>query len=193
MENEPPVGPGGPTVPELPGEPGPSPYPGTYGPGPMPPPAAYAPPGAAPPQGAGGWAAAAIVLLLLGVASIASNGWDLALLAEDLEIFDRAGMGSVGSALLAIDGALIVSGLLQLTGGIGILAKRSWGRALGLAGSAGTVLVWVAFLALVIGRDLLAGVSLTAWVMLLISVSGSVLAGGLLLVGRGPAVRPEAA
>jgi hypothetical protein len=58
------------------------------------------------------------------------------------------------------------------------------------------VLGWVAFLVLVVGRDLLAGVSVTAWVMMLISVSGSVLAGGLLLVGREPLAppgRPEAA
>jgi hypothetical protein len=49
------------------------------------------------------------------------------------------------------------------------------------------VLGWVALLVLVVGRDLLAGVSVTAWVMMLTSVSGSVLAGGLLLVVRGPA------
>ncbi|MGH2654676.1 MAG: hypothetical protein ACRDHV_10060 [Actinomycetota bacterium] len=118
---------------------------------------------------------------------MAYNGWDLWFLAEDLENFDRAGMGSVGSALLAIDGALIVFGLLQVAGGVGILAKRSRGPGLGLAGCAGAVLGWVAFLVLVVGRELLAGVSVTAWVMMLISVSGSVLAGGLLLVGRASA------
>lgn len=161
--------------------------PGTYGPSPVPPPASYAPPEAAPPPAAGGRTGAAIVLLLLGAASVAYNGWDLWLLAEDLDIFDRAGMGSVGSALLAIDGALIVSGLLQMAGGVGTLANRSRGRGLGLAGCVGAVLGWVAFLVLVVGRDLLAGVSVTAWVMMLTSVSGSVLAGGLLLVVRGPA------
>jgi hypothetical protein len=173
----------------------PPPPPGTYGPSPVPPPASYAPPETAPPPAAGGWTSAAIVLLLLGAASVAYNGWDLWVLAEDLEIFDQAGMGSVGSALLAIDSALIVSGLLQVAGGVGILAKRSRGRGLGLAGCLGALLGWVAFLALVVGRDLLAGVSVTAWVMMLISVSGSVLAGGLLLVGRGPRAPsgPEAA
>jgi hypothetical protein len=165
----------------------PPPPPGTYGPSPVPPPASHAPPEAAPPSGAGARTAAAVVLFLLGAASVAYNGWDLWFLAEDLEIFDRAGMGSVGSALLAIDGALVVSGLLQVAGGVGIPAKRSRGRGLGLAGCAGAVLGWVAFLVLVVGRDLLAGVSVTAWVMMLISVSGSVLAGGLLLVGGAPA------
>jgi hypothetical protein len=168
----------------------PPPPPSTYGPFPVPPPASHAPPEAAPPSGAGARTGAAVVLFLLGAASVAYNGWDLWFLAEDLEIFDRAGMGTVGSALLAIDGALIVSGLLQVAGGVGILAKRSRGRGLGLAGCAGAVLGWVAFLVLVVGRELLAGVSVTAWVMMLISVSGSVLAGGLLLVGREPLAPP---
>jgi hypothetical protein len=165
----------------------PPPPPGTYGPSPVPPPASYAPPEAASPPGAGGRTSAAIVLLLLGVGSVAYNAWDLWLLAEDLEMFDQARMGSVGSALLAIDGALIVSGLLQAAGGVGILARRSRGRGLALAGCAGAILGWVAFLVLVVGRDLLAGVSVTAWAMMLMSVSGSVLAGGLLLVGGAPA------
>lgn len=172
---------------------GPPPPHGTYGPSPVPPPGSYAPPEAAPPPGAGGRMGAAIVLLLLGAGSVAYNAWDLWLLAEDLEIFDQARMGSVGSALLAIDGALIVSGLLQVAGGVGILGKRSRGRGLGLNGCLGAVLGWVAFLVLVVGRDLLAGVSVTAWVMMLISVSGSVLAGGLLLVGRRSATSPTEA
>jgi hypothetical protein len=171
----------------------PPPPPRTYVPAPAPQPAAYAPPGAVPPLGAGGIAAAAIVLLLVGAASVAYNSWDLALLSDDLEIFDRAGLRWVGSTLLAIDGALMVSGLLQLAGGVAILAKRSRGRWLGLVGSVGTVLGWVVFLVVVAGADLLAGVSVQAWVMLLISVSGSVLAGGLLLVGRGPLAPPGTA
>ena len=163
-------------------EPDPPPPPRGYPPGPAPPPASYAPPEVAPPVGAGGITAAAVVLLLVGLASVAYNGWDLILLAGDLEIFDLAGMRPIGSALLAIDAALIVSGLLQIGGGIGILAKRRvGGRGLGLAGCVGIVLGWVAFLVLVLGRDLLAGVSVTAWVLLLASTSGSVLAGGLLL------------
>jgi hypothetical protein len=169
-------------------ETGPPPPPGTYGPAPEPPPAAYAPVGSAPPPGAGGLAAAAIALVLIGLASAAFNGWDLALLIEDLEVFDLAGIGWVGIALMVINGALIVSGLLQLIGGGRILARRSSGRGLGMAGSMGTILGWVAFLVLVLGKDLLAGVSVGAWVMMLISVSGSVLAGGLLLVGRGSKV-----
>ena len=165
----------------------PAPPPGGHVPAPAPPPAAHAPPGAAPRPGAGAWTAAAIVLLLVGVASAAYNGWDLALLTEDLAIFDRAGIGSVGSALLAIDVGLVVSGLLQAAGAITILVRRSRDRVLGLAGCVGTLLAWVAFLALVVGRDLLAGVSVGAWIMLLVSTSGAVLAGGLLLNAGGRA------
>jgi hypothetical protein len=129
---------------------------------------------------------AAIVLLLVGAISVGYNGWDLSLLAGDVEIFDRAGLGWVASALLAIDGLLIASGLLQLGGGVGILLKRSKGRALGLLGSLGIVLGWIAFLVVAVSGDLLAGVSVPAWVMLLVSVSGSVLGGGLLLVSSSP-------
>src|SRR5918996_1093123 len=117
----------------------PAPAPGMHVPAPVPPPSAHAPPEAAPPPSAGASTAAAIVLILLGAASAAYNGWDLGLLAGDLAIFDRAGIGTVGSALVAID------------------------------------------LALVGARDLMAGVSTGAWIMLLVSTSGSVLAAGLLL------------
>ncbi len=164
----------------------PEPPPSTYGPAPAPPPAAYAPPGEAPPPGAGGRTAAAIVLLLIGVISVAYNTWDLSLLAEDREVFELAGLGWVRSALLVIDGVLVVSALFQVTGGVALLAKRAMGRALGLVGSAGTLLGWVAFLGVVVGGDLLAGVSVTALVMLLGSTAGSVLAGGLLLAVSGP-------
>lgn len=163
----------------------PEPPPSMYGPAPAPPPATYAPAGAAPPAGAGARTAAAIVLLLIGLVSVAYNGWDLALLAEDQEVFELAGLGWVRSALLVIDGALIVSALLQVSGGVALLANRAVGRAFGLVGSAGTLLAWVAFLGVVVGGDLLAGVSVTAWVLLLVSTSGSVLAGGLLLAVSG--------
>jgi hypothetical protein len=129
----------------------------------------------------GPWIAAAIVLLVVGVASVAYNGWDLFLLGDDLAVFDRAGIGSVGSALLAIDVGLVVFGLLQVAGAVLVPARRD--RVLALAGCVGTLLAWVAFVALVLGRDLMAGVSVGAWVMLLASTSGSVLAGGLLLTG----------
>jgi hypothetical protein len=171
----------------------PAPPPGRHVPAPAPPPGTHAPPGAVPPAGAGSWTAAAIVLLLVGVASAAYNGWDLALLAEDLAIFDRAGIGSVGSALLAIDVGLVVSGLLQAAGAITILVRRSRDRILALAGCVGTLFAWVAFLALVVGRDLLAGVSVGAWIMFLVSTSGAVLAGGLLLTGGRRRGRPGAA
>ena len=160
----------------------PAPPPGVHVPGPMPPPSAHVPPEAAPPPSAGASTAAAIVLLLVGASSAAYNGWDLALLAEDLSIFDRAGIGTVGSALLAIDVGLVVSGLLLVAGGIGVLLKRPGSRILALAGCVGTLFAWVAFLAVVVGRDLMAGVSGGAWIMLLISTSGAVLAGGLLLI-----------
>ncbi|MGH2546314.1 MAG: hypothetical protein ACRDHJ_05485 [Actinomycetota bacterium] len=159
----------------------------------MPPPMEIGPPAsveAPTPARAGGRRGAAVVLILIGLASAVYNAWDLALLIEDLEIFDLAGVGWVGIALLAIDGVLIVSGLLQLIGGARILATRYAGGGLGMAGSVGTVLAWVAFLVVAVSADLLGGVSVPAWVMLLISVSGSVLAGGLLLVGREPLAPP---
>ncbi len=159
----------------------PAPAPGAHVPAPVPPPSVHAPPEAAPPPSAGASTAAAIVLILLGAASAAYNGWDLGLLAGDLAIFDRAGIGTVGSALVAIDIGLVVSGLLQFAGGIVILVKRSRDRVLALAGCVGTLFAWVAFLALVVARDLMAGVSTGAWIMLLVSTSGSVLAAGLLL------------
>jgi hypothetical protein len=163
----------------------PAPPPGGHAPAPVPPPATLAPPGARPSPGAGGLVAAGVVLVLLGAASVAYNGWDLVLLAEDLAIFDRAGIGSVGSALLAIDVGLIVSGLLQSIGGVQVITKRGRERLLALAGCVGTLFAWAAFLALVIGRDLMAGVSTGAWIMLLVSTSGSVLATGLLLSAGG--------
>lgn len=139
-----------------------------------------------PPPGPVPYGPAAIVLLLVGALSVGYNGWDLSLLAGDVENFDRAGLGWVASALLAIDGALIVSGLLQLVGAVGILLRRSGGRVLGLLGSLGVVLGWVAFLVVAVSEGLLAGVSMLAWVMLLVSLAGAVLGGGLLLVGRAP-------
>lgn len=154
----------------------PHPWPAPYGPTPAPP--------LTPERSSD--AAAAIVLLLVGVVSVAYNGWDLTLLAGGVEVFDRAGLGWVASALLAIDGLLIASGLLQLGGGVGILLKRSRGRVLGMLGSLGIVLGWVSFLVVAVSADLLAGVSVLAWVMLLVSLSGSVLGGGLLLVGPRP-------
>lgn len=151
-----------------------------YGPGPVP----SAPPGIAPTAGA--LTAAAIVLILIGLASAAYNGWDLTLVIGDLEILEQVGLGWLGMTLLVIDAVLILSGLLMLFGGIRLLATRRAGRGLGLAGAVGTVIGWVAFLGVAASQGFLSGINNVAWAMLVLSVAGSVLAGMLLLTGGRP-------
>jgi len=165
--------------------------PPAYAPPPTPTPApTYAPPPAAPaypsPPGvaatgarAGAITAAAILLILIGLASLAYNGYDVVLLFGDLEFFQSVGFGGLAITAIVIDIALIISALLQLTGGIRLLGLSRAGRALSLIGCAGVVAGWVAFLVLVTVEGL--SVTTLAWAALVISVVGSVVAGVLLL------------
>jgi hypothetical protein len=152
---------------------------------PTPLPAAYAAPALAP--SAASLTTAAIVLTLVGLASAGYNGWDLTLVIGDLEILEQVGFGWLGNTLLAIDVVLILSGVLMLIAGIRLLATRQAGRGLGLAGVAGTLIGWAAFLGVAASEGFLSGINALAWAMLVISVAGSVVAGILLLTGGRPA------
>jgi hypothetical protein len=159
--------------------PTPTPAP-AYGPPPGAP--AYPPPPAATGARAGAITAAAILLILIGLASLAYNGYDVVLLFGDLEFFQSVGFGRLAMTAIVIDIALIISALLQLIGGIRLLGLSRAGRALGLIGCAGVVAGWVAFLVLVTVEGL--SVTTLAWAALVISVVGSVVAGVLLSSSR---------
>lgn len=162
-----------------PAEPAPPAEPPAYAPPPTAPAYPSLPGVAATGARAGAITAAAILLILIGLASLAYNGYDVVLLFGDLEFFQSVGFGGLAMTAIVIDIALIISALLQLTGGIRLLGLSRAGRALGLIGCAGVVAGWVAFLVLVTVEGL--SVTTLAWAALVISVAGSVVAGVLLL------------
>ncbi|MGH2674006.1 MAG: FHA domain-containing protein [Actinomycetota bacterium] len=175
----PPVAPVETTAPQAaqpPEPPTPPPVPSAYGPPPAP---AYPPPPGGFAARPGGVVAAGIILILVGLGSMGYNGWDLTLLIGDLELLRQIGFGWLGTTLLVIDIVLIVSGLLQLIGGIQVMSGRPAGRTLGLIGCVGIVAGWAVFLGVALSQGL--SLNALAWAALVLSVAGSILAGAMLL------------
>lgn len=165
------------------------PQPPAYAPPPTPPAYGPAPPAYAPTPGAPAYGvrptaitAAAIILILIGVGSIAYNGYDLVLLFGDLDLLQSFGLGWLGVTAIIIDLVIIASGVLQLIGGIRVLGLSPTGRTMGIIGSAGVAVGWIGFLALVLSQGLT--VSTLAWAALVASVAGSAVA-AILLLGAG--------
>jgi hypothetical protein len=166
-----PTGRYGPPVTEAPPPPPPSPAP--------PPGTPFAPAVAARPTRSGLAVTAAIILLVVGLAGVIYNAWDLVVLAGDLGLAQKVGVADRFLILITIDVGHIVAGLLQVIAGVQVLAARRVARIVGLVASFTVVALWVVSLLLVMGWDFT--LRPHAWAVLFLSVVGSLVAAILLL------------
>jgi pSer/pThr/pTyr-binding forkhead associated (FHA) protein len=188
----------GPVPPPVQPPPEPAQPQAAYAPPPAPPaygPAQAAPPGYGPPPGAPAFGvrtasvtAAAIILIIVGLGSIAYNGYDVVQLFGDLEILQTFGLGGLVIGIIIIDIIIIVSAVLLLVGGIRVFGLSRAGRTMGIIGCVGVVVGWIAFVVWALSQQL--SVTTLAWVAMLLSVAGSVVA-LILLLGASRSFAPR--
>ena len=126
---------------------GPSPGPPpASGPPPPPQPPGYGPPGVATGVRPGIVTAAAIVLLVGGLAGAAYGIYALVLTLRDFGLASQVGLGTAFSLIMVFAGVLVLAGALEVVGGYRTLALSQGGRILGFIGSTLVIVAWIGIL-----------------------------------------------